>query len=323
MATSTPSLMMWWAAIAMACRPDEQNRFTVVPAVVTGSPERTAATRAMLWPCGPCGWPQPRMTSSTSLMSSWGTFPSASLMQCAARSSGRVRLKDPRNDFASGVRELATTTASLMVGYLSRRGLYRLYPILAGLGALRGAMSSVPDRPGLRVRRRVDDEDLHRLLAHGGEDVRDVGGEEHRVPRSQLAHGLVADLDTRTTLEHVADLLDARVRVLEGATTLLHGAEHDFQLRGAHVLATDEPAIHGIVMVCGRVGRDVLLAHNVARGAHVDRIARGDSAHARSTSATVFGVPAVRMSQPVSVMTTSSSIRMPMPRYSGGIGCVT
>src|SRR5262245_24427533 len=33
-------------------------------------------------------------------------------MQWAARSSGRVMLKDPRNDLASGVRELATTTAS-------------------------------------------------------------------------------------------------------------------------------------------------------------------------------------------------------------------
>src|SRR5215471_11461313 len=36
-------------------------------------------------------------------------------MQCASWSSGRVRLSEPRNDFASGVRELATTTASLMV----------------------------------------------------------------------------------------------------------------------------------------------------------------------------------------------------------------
>jgi hypothetical protein len=33
-------------------------------------------------------------------------------MQCAARSSGRVMLNEPRNDFASPVRELATTTAS-------------------------------------------------------------------------------------------------------------------------------------------------------------------------------------------------------------------
>jgi len=32
-------------------------------------------------------------------------------MQWAARSSGRVRLNEPRNDLASGVRELATMTA--------------------------------------------------------------------------------------------------------------------------------------------------------------------------------------------------------------------
>src|SRR5580658_8761543 len=35
-------------------------------------------------------------------------------MQCAASSSGRVRLNDPRNDLARAVRELATITASLM-----------------------------------------------------------------------------------------------------------------------------------------------------------------------------------------------------------------
>src|SRR2546422_3197058 len=38
------------AAIAIACRPDEQKRLTVVPAVVTGSPARSAAWRAMFWP---------------------------------------------------------------------------------------------------------------------------------------------------------------------------------------------------------------------------------------------------------------------------------
>ena len=37
-------------------------------------------------------------------------------MQWAARSSGRVMLNEPRNDLASPVRELATTTASLIVG---------------------------------------------------------------------------------------------------------------------------------------------------------------------------------------------------------------
>src|SRR5438270_3163149 len=114
-AASTPSCMIWCAAIAMACNPDEQKRFTVVPAVVGGRPASMAATRATLWPCGPCGCPQPRITSSISLGSSFGVLRRTSWMQCAARSSGRVRLNDPRNDFASAVRELVTTTASLMV----------------------------------------------------------------------------------------------------------------------------------------------------------------------------------------------------------------
>ena len=55
MATSAPSCMIWWAAIAMACSPDEQKRLTVVPGTVTGSPARIAATRATLLPWGPWG----------------------------------------------------------------------------------------------------------------------------------------------------------------------------------------------------------------------------------------------------------------------------
>src|SRR6266508_436129 len=54
------------------------------------------------------------MTSSTSLGSSWGALPSTSRIAWPARSSGRVMVKEPRCDLASGVRELATTTASLM-----------------------------------------------------------------------------------------------------------------------------------------------------------------------------------------------------------------
>src|SRR5579884_3765751 len=38
-------------------------------------------------------------------------------MQCAARSSGRVMLNEPRNDFARPVRKLATITASLIFGH--------------------------------------------------------------------------------------------------------------------------------------------------------------------------------------------------------------
>ena len=49
-----------------------------------------AAKRAMLKPASPSGCAQPRITSSISRLSSWGTRSSAPLMAMAARSSGRV-----------------------------------------------------------------------------------------------------------------------------------------------------------------------------------------------------------------------------------------
>src|SRR2546428_10455328 len=124
--------------MAIAWRPEEQKRLTVVPATVTGRPARTRATRATLLPWGPLGWAQPRITSSISAGSSWGTLPSTSLMQWAARSSGRVRLNDPRKDLARGGRELATTTASLMAELLSwGDGLSEGYAMAAGSGRAR------------------------------------------------------------------------------------------------------------------------------------------------------------------------------------------
>src|SRR2546427_2384366 len=108
--------------MAIALSPDEQKRLMVRPATLVGSPARIAATRAMLWPCAPCGWPQPRITSSTSFLSSCGTLPSTSVMQWAVKSDGSVMLNEPRCDLASGVRLLATTTASLMAGPFVRAG---------------------------------------------------------------------------------------------------------------------------------------------------------------------------------------------------------
>jgi hypothetical protein len=64
--TGTLSTMTRWAAIAIACNPDEQKRLIVTPAVVTGSPARSAAARAMLPPVVPSDSEPPRMTSSTS-----------------------------------------------------------------------------------------------------------------------------------------------------------------------------------------------------------------------------------------------------------------
>src|SRR3989441_7685347 len=121
--------------MAIALSPDEQKRLMVRPATLVGSPARIAATRAMLWPCAPCGWPQPRITSSTSFLSSCGTLPSTSVMQWAVKSDGSVMLNEPRCDLASGVRLLATTTASLMAG-----------PFVPG-GSARGQSTPTPAPP--------------------------------------------------------------------------------------------------------------------------------------------------------------------------------
>ena len=44
---------IWLAAIAIDCRPDEQNRLIDKPAVVIGSFDNTTASRAILPSCSP------------------------------------------------------------------------------------------------------------------------------------------------------------------------------------------------------------------------------------------------------------------------------
>src|SRR5260221_12893554 len=146
-AASTPSWMIWCATMAMARNPEEQNRLMVVPATDDGSPASMAATRATLWPCGPCGCPQPRTTSSISLGSSLGVLRNTSWIQCAARSSGRVMLNDPRKDFASAVRELVTTTASLID--LPKKGsLFQYKPANRDAPLRRSRLHGQDDAPG-------------------------------------------------------------------------------------------------------------------------------------------------------------------------------
>jgi len=57
-----PPSTMWCAATAMAFRPEEQARLSVMPEVVTGRPASSAAARATL----PDAATQPAITSSTS-----------------------------------------------------------------------------------------------------------------------------------------------------------------------------------------------------------------------------------------------------------------
>ena len=67
------------AAMAIACKPDEQNRLIVMAGTSAGRPARWLAMRATFIPASPSGMAQPRMTSSMSLGSSPGTRRIASL----------------------------------------------------------------------------------------------------------------------------------------------------------------------------------------------------------------------------------------------------
>ena len=67
--TDAPSAIMFCAAIAIACKPDEQCLLTVSPETFVDSPALKAACLAILFPVVPCGLPQPITTSSTSLVS--------------------------------------------------------------------------------------------------------------------------------------------------------------------------------------------------------------------------------------------------------------
>ena len=112
---SAPPTMMRSAAIAIACSPDEQKRLMVSADTSTGSPARNDAMRATFMPCSPSGIAQPRMTSSISFGSNWGTRSSAPLIATAANSSGRVARSVPLNARPTGVRTADTITTSLII----------------------------------------------------------------------------------------------------------------------------------------------------------------------------------------------------------------
>ncbi|MCY1182740.1 hypothetical protein D9M73_233140 [compost metagenome] len=104
---------IWLAAMAMACRPEEQKRLRVMPAVPVPRRDSTATLRPMLKPWAPSLEAAPTMQSSTAA----GSIPlrsSKALTQWAAMSSGRVWLNLPRKDLASPVRTLSTITTSRM-----------------------------------------------------------------------------------------------------------------------------------------------------------------------------------------------------------------
>src|SRR3982074_2715821 len=103
---------MAWNAMRIVCRLEAQNRFTVVPGTVSGSPARSATRRARFIPCLSCGKPQPTITSTISERSSSGTCFKTESMADAARSSGRASTSDPLRARPIGVLAAATMTAS-------------------------------------------------------------------------------------------------------------------------------------------------------------------------------------------------------------------
>ena len=105
--------MMRCDAMAIDCRPDEQKRFTVIPAVVTDRPARNAIWRAMFPPVAPSGLAQPMITSSTSA-ESMPARETACRTACAPRVAPWVMLKAPRQDLHRGVRAVETITASVI-----------------------------------------------------------------------------------------------------------------------------------------------------------------------------------------------------------------
>src|SRR5574337_2070197 len=112
--TSASPATMRCAASAIVCRPDEQNRFTVVPDVVTGQPARSAIWRAMLAPVAPSGFAQPITTSYTSP----GSMPAREIACCTAwppSVAPCVMLNEPFQLLQSGVRAVETITAEVMM----------------------------------------------------------------------------------------------------------------------------------------------------------------------------------------------------------------
>src|SRR6266516_1126188 len=118
MNTSPSPALIAWAALAAACNPEPQRRFTVWPGTSTGSPARSRAMRATLRLSSPAWLAQPRMTSSIDA----GSIPERSttaLMGTAARSSGRTVARDPPC-LPTGVRKATLTYASRVTFPVSR-----------------------------------------------------------------------------------------------------------------------------------------------------------------------------------------------------------
>jgi hypothetical protein len=101
---SAKPAMIRSAAIAIDCRPEEQNRLIVIPGTESGSPAFRAHILATFIPCSPSGMAHPRMTSSTCPGSRFFTRSIAPRTAMVPRSSGRVSFRLPRYALPTAVR---------------------------------------------------------------------------------------------------------------------------------------------------------------------------------------------------------------------------
>ena len=102
--------------------------------------------------------------------------------------------------------------------------------------------------------RRIDHQYLDRLVADCREHVLHVWREEAGVTGTELA-ALTVDLRPCAAFQHIANLLDAGMRMRQRAFAFFHNTEHDFDLLCAHRLRADQPAVHS----AGVVGRRIRL----------------------------------------------------------------
>ena len=142
---SSPRRMLS-AAIATACRPDEQKRLMVMPGTVSGRPASSTPMRATFMPCSASGMAQPMMASLMRLTSMPG--------HCVQRCAQHVREQVVGAGVAEhAARRLADRGAGggddVGVLHLLGHGMFSLLvvPAQAGISVMFGQWARITARP--------------------------------------------------------------------------------------------------------------------------------------------------------------------------------
>src|SRR5487761_1962821 len=183
------------AAMAMACKPDEQKRLMVAAGTVSGKPARNVATRAIFMPASPSGIAQPKITSSISALFTSGWRFNKSLNTAAAMSSGRVFFSVPRPDLPTAVRKQSMMTASCILVPQRLSGfqheLHALLRLRISAQAQKRFALQVEQillADGLFAGQPASADDIGELFRHHHVVVGNVTALAH-APRSDLQHG--------------------------------------------------------------------------------------------------------------------------------------